>query len=462
MSDVRDFGATGDGKTDDTEAILHAVDQSDGYLFFPPGRYLISRTIDVPLDRRGPIALEGAGSTARLIIDAPEPAVRLTGTHSGTAWPKDAKPGEWQRERMPTVKNLAIECTHPDADGIELTGTLQALLEGLHIRQLRHAIHLVKRNRNVIISQCQIYHNRGIGIYLDDVDLHQINVVGNHISYNRLGGIRIERSKVHNLQITGNDIEYNNNDAHGGEPEPTAEIYIDTTAPGTVVTEVEITSNTIQATNTKGGANIRILDQTKPQKKRRPGLITVAGNVIGNQEINVHLTGCHGVVLSGNTIYSCDKYNVLVERSNQINLCGNSMRRHDPRFLTGVRLVDSHNCVMSGCTIEDESPEGQASGVSTLEIAACRRVNVSGSQFLSGVPYCADVTDSSFVNFSGCTLADTRTERTTKAALRFQGSGEGNLVSGCTLGPAAGPATDIDRASSVTLAGNVLVDGKPR
>lgn len=43
---VRDFGAVGDGKTDDTAAIRHAVEYSqrdggDGVVYFPPGDYVI-------------------------------------------------------------------------------------------------------------------------------------------------------------------------------------------------------------------------------------------------------------------------------------------------------------------------------------------------------------------------------------------------------------------------------------
>jgi hypothetical protein len=34
-----------------------------------------------------------------------------------------------------------------------------------------------------------------------------------------------------------------------------------------------------------------------------PRLWTIAGNVIGNQANNVHLTACEAVTLSGNTIY---------------------------------------------------------------------------------------------------------------------------------------------------------------
>ncbi|MGY8691150.1 MAG: right-handed parallel beta-helix repeat-containing protein, partial [Verrucomicrobiales bacterium] len=104
------------------------------------------------------------------------------------------------------------------------------------IRKVHDGIRLVRRNRNVIVSHCHVYHNTGAGIFLDGVNLHQINISGSHISYNRLGGIRIERSEVRNLQITGNDIEYNNAKTHPGlADEPTAEIYVDTTAPGASV-----------------------------------------------------------------------------------------------------------------------------------------------------------------------------------------------------------------------------------
>ena len=32
MSNIQYFGAVGDGKTDDTEAILHAIEQGDGHV----------------------------------------------------------------------------------------------------------------------------------------------------------------------------------------------------------------------------------------------------------------------------------------------------------------------------------------------------------------------------------------------------------------------------------------------
>jgi len=57
LFNVRDFGAKGDGKTDDSAAIQKTIDAVPRYqgkhwklgtVFFPPGEYLVSRTISVP------------------------------------------------------------------------------------------------------------------------------------------------------------------------------------------------------------------------------------------------------------------------------------------------------------------------------------------------------------------------------------------------------------------------------
>jgi Pectate lyase superfamily protein len=49
LMDVRWFGARGDGTTDDTQALQKALDEvrvRGGSLFFPPGRYIVSSTLD--------------------------------------------------------------------------------------------------------------------------------------------------------------------------------------------------------------------------------------------------------------------------------------------------------------------------------------------------------------------------------------------------------------------------------
>ena len=451
MSDVRDFGAVGDGTTDDTAAIRHALADGEGCLTFSAGTYRINKTIEIDLNRPNRIGIDGANGTAKVLMTGSGPAFRFTGTHAGTGDPNSVKPNVWSRQRMPTIANLEIEGAHPEADGLELKGTMQAVIEGVLIRQVRHGIRLVERNRNVLISHSHVYHNSGVGIFLDEVNLHQIVIASSHVSYNRLGGIRISGSEVRNLQITGNDIEYNNHRAHGSDPEPTAEIYIDTTGEGASVNEVTIASNTIQATPSPGGANIRIVEQR--DNSRPPGLFAINGNVIGNQENNLHLTGCHGVVISGNFIYSCTHRNVLAEGCSQINFNGNSFRRHDTGLFTGVRFVDSRNCVIQGCTIHDELPDGQTTGASLLELVDCQRMTVAACQLLDGVPYGLHATRCSELNVNGCTIRDTRQLPKATAAVRIEGVGSHNLVLGNLLdGPPRG--TRIDDAAATKLVEN--------
>ncbi len=455
MSNVRRFGAMGDGRADDTEAIRHAIQDGDGVLHFPPGTYRITEPIDVALEQAGPFGIDGTSGAARILMAGAGPAFRLIGTHGGTGDPSSVKGNVYPNQRLPTIKNIEIEGAHAEADGIEMIQTMQSVFEGVLIRRCRHGIHLIKRNRNVLISHCHIYANTGVGVFLDHVNLHQINIASNHISYNRLGGVRIEGSEVRNLQITGNDIEYNNHRHHKTDPEPTAEIYIDTTAPGASVNEVTVASNTIQATESPGGCNILIRESAEGTA-RPPGLWTITGNIIGSQENNVHLIGCYGISISGNCIYSGAQRNLLIEDSRQINVAGNTFRRHTPAMNTGVRIVRSSDVTLSGCSILDEHPEGQPTGASLLEVAESKRINVSGCQMLDGAPCGVDVVDSSQVSIAACTIHDTRETPKSQHAIRFTGKGKGNLAAMNTIGKTIDTPLAFDETASVRAESNLV------
>src|SRR5690606_9314080 len=123
-----------------------------------------------------------------------------------------------------------------------------------------HAVHLVKRNRNVTLSECHLYNNRGIGVFLDRLNLHQINIANCHISYNSGGGVVSRQSEIRNLQIGTCDIEGN---MGGADSEPTANVLLDAT--GSSLGEVAIVGCTIQhAHESPNSANIRVnLDSTR-------------------------------------------------------------------------------------------------------------------------------------------------------------------------------------------------------
>ena len=68
MSNVRDFGAMGDGIYDDSDAIQHAIEVAGGLIEFPRGDYRITKPIKVELGKIGRIGFRGDGGTAKLII----------------------------------------------------------------------------------------------------------------------------------------------------------------------------------------------------------------------------------------------------------------------------------------------------------------------------------------------------------------------------------------------------------
>lgn len=81
---VRDFGAVGDGKTDDSGAFQRAIDSGRGDIFVPRGRYRFRKTVVAYLDRTGPLSIMGSG-TATIIMAGSGPALKLVGAHGGSA-----------------------------------------------------------------------------------------------------------------------------------------------------------------------------------------------------------------------------------------------------------------------------------------------------------------------------------------------------------------------------------------
>ncbi len=345
---VRDFGAKGDGQTDDTAAIEQAVAAGIGDVLFPRGVYRITRPIVIDLDRVGPISLAGHGS-ARVVMAGPGPAFRFVGTHEGTASPASFKPDFWERQRSPMVDGLEIVGDHPEACGLEAAGTMQWTVTRTVIRKTLHPIHLVQRNRNVIVSDCHLYENLGAGIFYDNVNLHQSNITGCHISYNKAGGIVCRGGDVRNIHVAGCDIE-GNMDPNGP---PTANVFIDCTDSPAGIAEIAITGCTIQHDNVPGAANIRFLGADA--KDRRWGHFTITGNVLSDVEWNIELRKARGVTIVGNTFWMGFAGDLLAEECSNLVIGANNFDRNPGysygRSLEakgGITLRDCRDCTLTG------------------------------------------------------------------------------------------------------------------
>jgi hypothetical protein len=412
MTTVRDFGARGDGKTDDTAALSHAVQSGAGTLVFPRGDYLISRSLYVPLHLHGRLSIDGQGGTAKLIMAGEGPALHLVGSHRRTALPDHFAEGVWEKERMPTVRNLEIVGANPLADGIRIEGAMQPTLQGLLIRRCRHGIHLANRDRNVLIADCHIYHNSGVGIFLDRVNLHQTNIHGCHISYCKQGGIKIVASEIRNLQICSNDIEYN----YDLKAPSSADVLFDCRA-GTV-REGTLVGNTIQAVQSPGGANVRLLG-AGPDNPNAVGLFTISGNLIGSQETAVDLNASRAVVLSGNSIYSGYQQAIRAENCEHL-VIGTNTIDHNPEYKgpSTDRLVfrRCRNLNLNGLLIQHTRP-ATAEVEASVEIRDCQNVNVTGCQILNARTRGIALHSSAVVRVADCTIRGRPGDKTYRDAL---------------------------------------------
>lgn len=425
--DVRSFGALGDGQADDTAAIQKAVDSGTGDIRLPKGFYRITRPIVIDLDKLGFTAIHGNG-VATIIMDGPGPALRFVGTHFKSADPPGFEAKVWQRQRMPLVDGLGILGRHPESVGIEAVGTMQLTITRVHIRQALHGIHLRENNRNVIISDCHIYENRGIGIYYDDVNLHQSNITACHISYNDRGGIVSRAGNVRNIHITGCDIESN----MSPDTPATANVLIDCTNSPYGTGEVAITGCTIQHNhNSPDSANIRILgrsNKANPSTIVREGNVTITGNVLSDVMVNIHLRDCRSAAITGNTLWKGYQHNLLIEGCSNIVIGPNCFDRN-PRYgpFTGpiahnsLIVRNSEDCTLTGLHISNV-----LNAPAALLIENCRRMNITNCTILDCDNVGLLLKNLSHSRVSDCLIRDDRPDAKS-VPLKIIG-GKGNMI----------------------------------
>lgn len=376
----------GDGKADDTAALRHLL-ETQGSVRLTRGVYRITQTLTVDLAKTGYTALSGDG-TAQLVMAGAGPALHFVGTHEGSAAPKTFKPEVWDKERSPMVEGIEIIGAHAEADGIEATGTMQLTLSRVVVRECRHAVHLTQRNRNILISACHFYHNTGIGVFYDGVNLHQSNIIGSHISYNGGGGIVSHGGEVRNLHIGTCDIEAN----HAQEGPPSANIWLD--SQGGSIGEVAITGCTIQHTNkAPDSANIRIIGSGKDasllrragREFTREGNVTISANVFSDVQVNVEIRHARGVTVTGNTFWEGFQHDLLAEDCGNLVITGNNFDRNPRYLVNGFDNAEKNGLVLQRC--EDSILSANViSGVwkkrAAVDISACNRLQVSNNSIL--------------------------------------------------------------------------------
>jgi hypothetical protein len=425
---VRDFGATGDGQTDDTAAIQRATES--GALFFPKGIYRLSKTVTIDLDRGGFTSLAGDG-TARIVMAGAGPAFHFIGTHEGTADPQTVSPAVWERQRAPRVHGLEIVGAHAEADGIEASGTMQLTITATIARGLRHAIHLTQRNRNVLIADCHLYDNRGCGVFFDHVNLHQSNIIGCHISYNAGGGVVTRGGEVRNLQIGTCDLESN----MAADPAPAANVLIDCTGGSTA--EVAVTGCTLQHNSkSAGSANLRFIGRGvtsgKDATATQEGHLTVTGNIFSDVMVNVHLQHARGVVITGNTFWEGFEHDLLIEDSQAVVVGPNDFDRNPRYVVNGNWAKDRNGLVLRRCA--DVKLHGLLVKSVWQQPAAvllehCTRCTVHDCSIFDSDGVGLWLKECAQCSVTSCVIRDDRPEKKATLSLKVEGGAENWIAS---------------------------------
>ncbi len=456
MVSVRDYGAVGDGKKDDTDAIQHAIDAGNGLIHLPKGTYLITRPLVFKLSQTGPGGILGEAGTSRLIMKGKGPAVHVIGNHQGTALPSSVKPGTWEKERFPVFRDFEILGDHPEADGVQFYRTMMATVTNILIRNCRYGIHLFERNRNFILADSHIYDNSEYGVFIDRCNLHQINICGNHISYNKKAGIKVFNGDLHNFQITGNDIEYNNNPGVDKSPngEPTG-AEIDFEVPEGIASEVTIASNTIQATIQPGGANIRIYGSiNKPAYSAR--LISITGNIIGSQSLGIDFKNVYRATITGNTIYGNPDNSLRAIHCDGVAMGTNTISwkmRESDQSKDGIYFEDSKNIAISG-TITDSLASGNPKSGGAFHFVKCEDASINDVQIINPVHRGVELEECVRCRISNCNIVDKKENHSMLEAIRIRGKSKDNLIMNNIISGAVRKGIDATK-DSATVQGNL-------
>jgi hypothetical protein len=459
MATAFDFGAKGDGKADDTASLQHALSAGDGVLELPKGTYRITKPLVIDLTRQGYGAVRGQQGTSRILMTGPGPAIRIVGDHKGTASPATYQPHTWEKERMPIITGVEILGQHRQAVGIELRKTTKAVISQVLVRKCKVGIHLVERNRDLIVSDSHLLDNSEYGIYFDRCNLHQIIVHGNHISWNKKAGIKSLDGDIHNLQITGNDIEYNHHPGVDKSPngEPTgAEIWFEATK-GTI-SEVTIASNTIQATVQPGGANVRIFGAVNQGTREGARLIAITGNVIGSQTRGIDIRHAQRVTVTGNTIYNSIDLSLAFSHCTGVAVGSNTFawraRDTDPPQ-DGIRFEDCDHGSLIGLVAQRLSA-GTPNRGAGISLVRCKDFSVSECQILDPLVRGIELEDCHRCRVSGNSVYDRRDQPKMREAIRVIGKSRDNLIQNNLVGNAVNGPLDIPQGTAVTQ-GNVKV-----
>jgi hypothetical protein len=194
--DVTQFGAAGDGRTDDRKAIQAASDSAsrdrDAIVFFPPGKYLHKGVIDF----RASTAVVGSGQGSVLISSTPNAsAIRF------------ADAGNCEIHQLKISSEAPARLQNDEAAAVLFTNSHDCVASNLWIEGAAAAGIIVHASNDIVIDHIEVKGTRADGIHVVSGS-HRI-VVSNNMAFDT-GDDSFSAVAYENQEQT-DDVVFDNN-----------------------------------------------------------------------------------------------------------------------------------------------------------------------------------------------------------------------------------------------------------
>ena len=319
--DIKNFGAIGDGKIDDTLAFQKAA-QEIGVLRLESGKtYLISKTIILDLSKINGIQ----ANNAKILISEDIPAFHLKGNKvDGGAEPPSNLGLE--HEFSVVIDGLHVYSKNHIGTALLLDGTFGVNISNSHFYNLKSGIELINKNRNVLITENQIWDVAEYGIHYNNSNTHQSIISNNHVSYAKVA-ILFENGDVHNTQMSSNDIEV----GHSANNNTLSAIQVICDKLNSQFSQAQIVGNSIEDhfLAKEGIVNLyaESMDTSQIRASQVPyiGMIELVANEFSGSSNALVLENINDLIVNGNTFkLITDVFISIFTGGEGINISGNT------------------------------------------------------------------------------------------------------------------------------------------
>lgn len=341
---------------DDTKALKELF--KNKYIKFTSGKkYLISETLLVSSE----IVKMLNGNGSKLVTKGDIVAINFQGTLNGSANPASSGDKVFN-EHGSIIHGLQItSASKTQGIGVRINKNFGGIIDKCNINFMNKGIIVEGFNRNLIISNSHIYAMQQYGIHFTNTcDLHQINILGCHISYCRKN-IFLDDSDIYNMQITGCDIETS---SYPEVAEHDIHVYVNRG----FVEDLEIVGNTIE-----DHWNTNTLIKLESDKTYGIVATTISGNVIGNsKEYDIDIKGVKGLSITGNSLKASKGESIKVSgTSSNIVVTGNTITSDG-----GLIYCNNEEANIRNLTVTNNTVDGKKNMVN-INANIIERLNIS-------------------------------------------------------------------------------------